>query len=383
MAFIFPYFTTTVLGIAAKCPWIPGVFHRDSNPLTRKFFDDSDVILESVSIGGSPLDVINFTATTTKELTFFCESLGICQVKLAAWLTVKLIKLQFLDLLCVTASMFYITYNVGGEIRRVGISPSVLSVLFKSVIASASVSFGVLVQEFKSTVGLNVSLHAIDSNSIATTAQLCVPTEANVVMEVVSTRITNYTPLRQNKKLTGTRVKKPTDVLTFRPVVVFPTYGSYERMDITMFAAHTFARKYLTIDSPQKRISGKSQWTMAAFKAPWSKDSPLHHVPAINGKFIFPWIDYSIEPAEAKDWQIADKILRELDIPKLTAPQNDHDVFLQRLDQASRGLKHEYKDLVPPNRETNPVADSCLFTGLILKHQHKRDGSLMHFLRNH
>lgn len=83
---------------------------------------------------------------------------------------------------------------------------------------------------------------------------------------------------------------------------------------------------------------------------------------------------------------VPDKMLREFDIPKLTAPQADHDVFLQRLDQAARALRHEYKFIQAMCLDAGhlpPTVAVPQVVGLNITLNNKRAALVEDFLRGH
>lgn len=89
---------------------------------------------------------------------------------------------------------------------------------------------------------------------------------------------------------------------------------------------------------------------------------------------------------DARKFIIPEKLIREFDVPKLTCSQPDIGVFLQRLDQASRAIKHEYKDI---NDEfvaighNSPHISTPQLVGLNLRLQNNRSKLIEDFLRGH
>jgi hypothetical protein len=197
-----------------------------------------------------------------------------------------------------------------------------------------------------------------DPTNLYVSTCLSFPCKATVVMGASVSAQLDYRSIKGKK---GVKIEVPvnvgppapfvqiTDTLVHdcRPLVrVEAPFGPWH-LDISRFVGESFAQKYF--DETKGRITLST--TPGRYAIGWTKygDVPIPYPVVPTPPLLV------VKRGAPVQYMIPDKMLRELDIPKLMSRQTDHDVFLQRLDQASRAIKHEYKD----------INDRCLERGLI------------------
>jgi hypothetical protein len=139
-----------------------------------------------------------------------------------------------------------------------------------------------------------------------------------------------------------------------------------------------FAAKHLDTTRPGCQFTA----TEGRFALAWAQ--------FLDIAFLHPTIPTPIIPkmcyGDARKFIVPDKLIREFDVPKLTSSQTDVGVFLQRLDQASRAVKHEYKDIndeFVSQGHNSPHISTPQLVGLNLRLQNKRSKLIEDFLRGH
>lgn len=219
-------------------------------------------------------------------------------------------------------------------------------------------------------------------------ACLCAPMNATVVIASNNAMQLDYRSVKGKK---GFKVVSPvavqpapvvqvTDTLVHiaRPLVKLDVPFGPWFIELPRFVGEQFSMKY--IDNAKSKLIVAS--TPGRYGIKWGQ---FKEIP-------FPYPVVPVPPllvvkrgAPFEFW-LPDKMIRELDIPKLTSRQTNHDVFLQRLDQASRAIKHEYKDITDNCLNNGGVAPNIAVAqvvGLNCKLQNERTKNVEDFLRGH
>jgi hypothetical protein len=169
-----------------------------------------------------------------------------------------------------------------------------------------------------------------------------------------------------------------TDVYDACAVVKLNTPFGPWYVDLARFTGEDFTDKYMDMTQNTIRLSV----TPGRYAIAWAD---IKGVPVPYPTVPLPVLPVVKQGLPRQYW-LPRKLLRELDIPKLTSRQADHAVFLQRLDQASRAVKHEYKlldQMCTMQGIPHPNFSTPQIFGLGMKLQNQRSQLIEDFLRSH